>query len=171
MIRCSVMLLALVTVSLAGCVTPEFPIKRSEAADAAKVRVVSNMPSGWLNLYPETDCNSGYNMQSDIPVDKLARSVMKIESPRAGMTHTPVVGADRYAEYAVAPGQVINIGASCLGGVSFIALPAQQYEVVVSGNGPNTCSISVQTLHIVEGIMARRAVRGLRPLVCASKLR
>jgi len=154
-----------------GCATTPFPLKPSTASDAAKVRFISKISGSMIDLYPSNECNHGMTVVHN---DSLAETVSAMKGPpqRAGMLD-PVAPKDyAAAEFAIAPGQVINVGviggvASCIGGRSFLAAPSAQYEVVLTRDGDRGCRFTISELVKINGTaVSRRPVNEVAGLIC-----
>ena len=173
MSKITICIAALIPVFIGGCATApgsrSLPIVASTGADAAKVRFITKRNGGWIDLYPETECNHGITVVQDntyeAPIDKFFKTMAEAAPKRVDMLSPPAATDRNVAEYAFKAGQVMNIGiggGTCLGGLSFVAAPSMQYEVVLS----LPCTLTVNQLEAEDGAVRRRPVKDLRPLVC-----
>lgn len=162
---------AFAVLTLAGCVTASFPLVKSDAPDAAKVRIV-DATGGAVILFPADDCNRGYRVTVS---DKLVYPVAAaggFSHQNAGMLGTVPAGSGAVSEFSVAPGQTINLGATCLGVGSFTVHAGTQYEVVVGRREKKTlydqdrCITHVATLSLQNGQVIRTPFHDVRPMVC-----
>ena len=155
-----------------GCATQTVPIVESQEHDSAKVRFINKMGRTWIDLYPETECNKGVNVIYDNVINNAVRTISEGSPKRVGMLDPQEPTNRNIAEYSFKPGQLINIGVGgnprgrCLGGLSFIAAPSMQYEVVLSEQQSGRCTLAVQVLSTVEDRVQRQPMRDIRPLVC-----
>jgi hypothetical protein len=158
----------------AGCATREPPIAVSLAPDAARVRFVNKVNGGWIDLYPETECNRGINVIHDLALANAVKSMTEGAPRREQMLDPPAADDRNVVEYSFRPGQVINVGiggnpgSKCLGGLSFQAAPSTQYEIEATQLTPTRCSLHVSVLERNEDGVAvrRRPLYDVRPLVC-----
>lgn len=161
----------LLLVGTAGCVSQNIPIVEDSSESSTKVRFVSPREMGWINLYPETDCNNGALVVSDNPVDNFIESLRAREPKRIGMIDSPDPNSREAAEYSFKGGQTINIAVThfpgrCLGGLSFRTEPGSQYEVVLVSNTSNGCKFEISKLSILDGAPHRQPVKKIAPLIC-----
>jgi hypothetical protein len=172
MLRIVMFIVALSPIFVAGCATQKPPIETSLDVEAAKVRFINRISGGWIDLYPETECNHGINVIYDRAIANVVKSISEGAPKRIEMLDPPISTDRNVSEYSFKAGQVINVGIGgnarrgCLGGLSFVAAPASQYEVTLSDRSPSKCMLTVSILYAENGITHRRAVRDLRPLVC-----
>ena len=173
-------LAALAALTLAGCASAPFPLLKSDAPNAAKVRIVDRT-GGAVVLFPPDDCNRGYRVTV---ADKLLYPIAAVggfSHHQAGMLGAAPEGGAAVSEFSIAPGQTVNLGAStvslaiagysagpaCLGVASFIARAGTQYEVVVGSlRDQDRCVTHVRTLSLQDGQVLRTPLRDVRPTVC-----
>lgn len=161
------MLLAGIT----GCVSRNIPLIEDDTETSTKVRFVSPREMGWLNLYPETDCNNGALVVVDNSVDNFIESLRGHSPKRIGMIDSPAPNSQAAAEYSFKGGQTLNIGVTpfpgrCLGGLSFPTEPGSQYEVVLVSNTSNGCKFKVSKLTLLNGSPHREPINKIAPLIC-----
>lgn len=170
--RLNLSLLSLVLlVGTAGCVSQNIPIAEDSSESSTKVRFVSPREMGWINLYPETDCNNGALVVFDNPVDNFIDSLRARSPKRIGMIDSPDPNSREAAEYSFKGGQTLNIAVThfpgrCLGGLSFSTEPGSQYEVVLVSNTSNGCKFEISKLSILNGAPHREPVKKIAPLIC-----
>jgi hypothetical protein len=162
---------ALTVLALAGCASAPFPLIKSDDPDAAKVRIV-DATGGAVVLFPPDDCNRGYRVTV---ADKLLYPLAAaggFSHQQAGMLGTVPEGSGAVSEFSIAPGQTINLGATCLGVGSFTVRARTQYEVVVGRREKETqrdqdrCITHVATLSLQNGQVVRTPFHDVRPMVC-----
>jgi hypothetical protein len=161
-------------VVVSGC-SSKLPVAESQEPDAAKVRFVNTVPEASIELYPESECNNGVTLIHDKVVAHIAKALADGAAKRQGMLDPrPEVNANvldpNVAEYSFRPRQVINVGVArrCIGGLSFVAAAATQYEFVLSRpTAAAECLLSISILEAVDGKVRRRPV-STGPLVCKS---
>jgi hypothetical protein len=155
----------------AGPIPSSIPV--STQADAARVRFVNRVESGWMELYPPTECNNGIRILEDSSTSRVLKSVGQEKPPRLGMLGTESFGEDRnVAEYAFEPLKIVNVGLGgsrfsqgCWGGLSFQVAAHAQYEVRFTGEG-ESCRARVFILYEEQGAIARQPFNGVGRLVC-----
>ncbi|MGY2397725.1 hypothetical protein [Pseudomonas sp. SDO5271_S396] len=158
-------------VGTAGCVSQNIPIVEDNSESSTKVRFVSPREMGWINLYPETDCNNGALVVFDNPVDNFIESLRARAPKRIGMIDSPDPNSREAAEYSFKGGQTVNIAVTpfpgrCLGGLSFRTEPGSQYEVVLVSNTSSGCKFKISELSLLNGVPHREPVKKIAPLIC-----
>ena len=154
-----------------GCVSQNIPLIEDNSKNSTKVRFVSPHETGWIDLYPETDCNNGAHVVFDNPVDNFIEPLRGHLPKRVGMIDSPDPSSWEAAEYSFKGGQTINIAAThfpgrCLGGISFPTEPGSQYEVVFVSNTLSGCRFQVSKLTLLNNSPHREPVQGVGPLIC-----
>lgn len=154
-----------------GCASQNIPLIEDSSATSTKVRFVSPRGMGFLNLYPETDCNNGSLVAADTDVDNFIRSLRGNSPKRVGMIDSPNPGLWEAEEYSFKGGQTLNIAVTplpgyCLGGISVPTEPGSQYEVVLVSNTLHGCRFKVSKLTMLNNTPHREPVRGVAPLIC-----
>lgn len=154
-----------------GCVNQTIPLTEDSSATSTKVRFVSARETGWIDLYPETDCNNGAHVVFDNAVDNYIESLRGHTPKRIGMIDSPDPSSWEAAEFSFKGGQIINVAATpfpgrCLGGVSFPTEPGSQYEVVLVSNTSSGCAFKVRKLILLNDSPYRVPVQGIGPLIC-----
>jgi len=162
--------LCLAAFQLAGCETPRpIPIALHSGPESSKVRFDVQLDGGWIDLYPQEDCNGGvpvaqHRMQTLVEITKGT------PPPRADMLNPPAPNARYVSEYAFRPKQVLNFsvhgGRNCIGGASFQLEPGQQYEIQLNGSLREGCAVSISTLSQKAGAVERARKRNIQELVC-----
>jgi len=148
-------------VFLAGCNSVlVFPMARSTAVDAAKVRIINGTKHAAIYLFRPEQCEDGYLT--------LLSDWTKIGGldPHVGMLAPPNLPAVKFSEYSLVPGQLINVGANCLVGASFVVEANQQYEILFMESGHQRCSVAVSNLVSTDSGVRRIPFTGARPMVC-----
>lgn len=166
----SVLFLAILT-GATGCVSQNIPLIEDKSETSTKVRFVSPRETGWINLYPETDCNNGALVVFDNPADNFIEQLRRHTPKRVGMIDSPDSSSWEAAEFSFKGGQTINIAATpfpgrCLGGISFPTEPSSQYEVVFISNTLSGCKFQVSKLTLLNNSPHREPVQGIGPLIC-----
>ena len=154
-----------------GCVSQKIPLIEDKSKTSTKVRFVSPHETGWINLYPETDCNNGALVVFDSPVDNFIEPLRGNTPKRVGMIDSPDPSSWEAAEFSFKGGQTINIAATpfpgrCLGGISFPTEPGLQYEVVFISNTLSGCRFLVSKLTLLNNSPHRQPVQEVGPLIC-----
>ncbi len=155
--------------------SPDVPIQVSHDLDAAKIRFIDKLDHGWIDLYPEDDCNNGINLIRDRTtlVDAL-KSFAEEKPKRVDMIDPPDATDWTVVENSFKAGQTINLGMGrqrfrhCLGGVSFVAAPSTQYEVTLFEQPPGKCTANVTILTVKDGAVHRTPLRDRRRVICKS---
>ncbi len=158
-------------IGTAGCVSQTIPIVEDSSESSTKVRFVSSREMGWINLYPETDCNNGALVVFDNAVDNFIASLSSRAPKRIGMIDPPDPNSREAAEYSFKGGQTLNIAVThfpgrCLGGLSFRTEPGSQYEIVLVNNTSNGCVFKISQLSMLNGAPHREPVKKIAPLIC-----
>jgi hypothetical protein len=161
----------LLLIGVTGCVSQNIPLIEDSSATSTKVRFVSSREMGWINLYPETDCNNGALVVSDNPVDNFIESLRGRPPKRVGMIGSPDPDSREAAEYSFKGGQTLNIAVTpfpgrCLGGLSFPTESGSQYEVVLVSNTSSGCKFKISKLTVLNSSPHREPVKGIAPLIC-----
>jgi hypothetical protein len=162
---------ALTLLALAGCASVPFPLVKSNAPDAAKVRIV-DATGREVVLFPPNECNHGYRLTEDDYVLYPIAVAGGFSHQQAAMLGTVPEGSGAVTEFSIAPGQTVNLGATCLGVGSFTARASTQYEVVVRRRAKehaydeDRCITSVSTLSLQNGQVVRTPFADVRPMVC-----
>lgn len=146
----------------AGCASQNIPIVEDSGESSTKVRFVSPREMGWINLYPETNCNNGALVVSDNPVDNFIESLRGRPPKRIGMIDSPDPSSREAAEYSFKGGQTLNIAVTpfpgrCLGGLSFPTESGSQYEVVLVSNTLDGGKFKISKLTMLKGSPHRDA--------------
>ena len=166
------LLALLVPFLAAGCVTQRAELPNFEGPAAAKVRFVDKMPLGWIDLFPEDDCNNGASLVSK-PFALIDQMIVAAGPPpkRVGMIDPPDPFDRDVAEISVPFGRIVNFGVSgghgnnCFGGASFRTRENTQYEVRLDP-GKDGCSLTVSILTEADGVPQRTPVRDVQRLIC-----
>lgn len=156
-----------VAAAVAGCASNQAPkLLQSTTAEAAKVRFKSTAHLGAFSIYPENRCNGGTSILFNAPVREAANKLQGYTPPRVAMYDNPYGSTDsRVAEYAFAPGQILNLGASaggCVKGMSMALKAGEQYEIVLEAG----CRLIVSQLKLSNSSIRREPVRDIRRLIC-----
>lgn len=164
--KASLLLVLAAACSLSACaLTPGFPLVRSDAADAAKVRIVDKT-FGWLALFPPDDCNEGHRITIADPIARPVAALAGFSHNKIEMLAAAADAGPAVAEFSVAPGQVVNLGGLCLAAGSFVARAGTQYEVVVRQFQASRCETEVHVLSLEQGQVLRTPMNELNPMVC-----
>ena len=167
---CSFFCLVLLT-GTTGCSYQKMPLIEDNSETATKVRFVSPQEMGWIDLYPETDCNNGARVIYNNAMDNFVEPLRGNAPKRIGMIDSPDPNSWEAEEYSFKGGQTINIAVSpfpgrCLSGLSFPTEPGSQYEVVVTSNTASGCTFKLSKLTIANGSPHREPITGVGPLIC-----
>lgn len=167
MMRAAIVALAAV---LSACASsPGQPPGLQTASDgsSAKVRFVAKADGGNISVYPEKSCNGGVSILYNSWGREVANKNANYAPPRTAMLDAPYEPLDmKVAEYAFAPGRMLNVGvmaANCVRGLSFPLRSGAQYEVILESE----CRLAARELTATaQGKVRRNYIQNVGPLIC-----
>ena len=160
--------------ALAACQTaPTFPLVLDTGDTAAKVRFVTHVSGGWVDLYPEDRCNGGVNVIFEKNgFDRWVENLKGVGASQVSMIDTPDSQLVSFSEFSLKPGQMVNLGVggvpNCLRGYSFRVEAGRQYEVGLRAYGAQGCKLAVSELTLKDGRPWREPLNTVGPMICKS---